>query len=285
MAQYADSAHRPALRRAFSPHRRTASPLGLRLMEHAAVRTRRVLAAFCLTLHEHPTRKAPSIMWFTDFYRTAVGKKALMAITGIVLYFYVLAHMLGNLKYFEGEEKLNAYADGLRHLGEPFLPYTGALWIVRVILALALGVHIAATIQLTIKNWKARPTVYLNQVPQASTFASRTMRWTGGIILVFIIFHLLHLTFGSVGLPYEPHDVYYNVRTGFENEWVALIYILAQIALGLHLYHGVWSLFQSLGWNHPRYNHWRRYLAWVSAFVIAGGNILIPLVVLLRKYS
>lgn len=224
-------------------------------------------------------------MWFTNFYRTAVGKKALMALTGIVLYGYVLLHMLGNLKYFEGQEKLNAYADALRHLGEPILPYTGALWIVRVILALALGVHIAATIQLTIKNWKARPTPYVNHRPQASTFASRSMRWTGLIILAFIVFHLLHLTFGTAHHHFEPDDVYHNVRSGFEVEWVALIYVLAQIALGLHLYHGMWSLFQSLGWNHPRFNHWRKYFAWISALLIAGGNILIPLVVLLRKYS
>lgn len=216
------------------------------------------------------------------FFSSAVGKKAVMALSGIVLFVYVLLHMLGNLKYFQGADHLNEYAHWLRVMGTPVIPYSGVLWLVRFILAVALILHVAASVQVTYRNWRARPTPYHRWASQESTFASRTMRWTGWAILAFIIYHVLDLTFG-VGHPdFQPDDVYHNIVTGFKVWWIALIYILAQIALGLHLCHGLWSLFQSLGWNHPRYNHWRRYFAWIASFLIAGANILIVVFVLFR---
>ncbi len=221
--------------------------------------------------------------FFSDFYRTAVGKKAVMALTGIALYGYVLLHMLGNLKYFQGADKLNEYGVWLREMGTPALPYATALWVVRVILIVSLALHVVAAVQLTIKNWQARPVAYHRHTWQESTFASRTMRWTGLLLLAFILYHLLHLTYGTAHHDFRHGDVYHNVVSGFEIWWVAAVYILAQVVLGLHLFHGMWSLFQSLGWNHPRFNHWRRYFAWVSAFLIAAGNIAIPVAVLLRK--
>ena len=222
-------------------------------------------------------------MPLVDIYRTAVGKKALMAVSGIVLLVFVLLHMIGNLKYFQGAEALNHYAHWLREMGAPALPHSGALCIVRVILLVAISIHVLATIQLTVRNWRARPIGYHRLTPQESTPASRTMRWTGVAILLFIVYHLLHLTWGTAHSDFVAGDVHHNLVAGFRIWWVSAIYIAAQIALALHLWHGAWSLFQSLGWNHPRFNRWRNYLAWTLAIVIAGGNILIPVVVMIRK--
>jgi succinate dehydrogenase / fumarate reductase cytochrome b subunit len=216
------------------------------------------------------------------FFSSAVGKKAVMALSGIVLFVYVLLHMLGNLKYFQGAEHLNEYAHWLRVMGTPVIPYSGVLWLVRVILAVSLLLHVTASVQVTYRNWRARPTPYHRWASQESTFASRTMRWTGWAVLAFIIYHILDMTFGVGRADFRPDDVFHNIVAGFKVWWIALIYILAQLALGLHLCHGLWSLFQSLGWNHPRYNHWRNYFAWTAAFLIAGANILIVVFVLFR---
>lgn len=215
-----------------------------------------------------------------EFYRSAVGKKVVMAVTGIVLYGYVLVHMLGNLKLYLGRESLNHYAEFLRVMGEPFFPHGAVLWIARFILLISVGLHILAAVQLTWMNWQARPMGYEQKQFVAATYASRTMRWGGVIIGLFVIYHLLDLTWGTANPSFVSNDVYHNVVASFRVWWVAGFYILAQVFLGLHLYHGLWSLFQSLGWNHPRFNHWRRNFAIAFAWIIALGNISFPVAVL-----
>lgn len=218
--------------------------------------------------------------WIVDLYRSAMGKKAIMAVTGIMLFGFVLIHMIGNLKLYQGPAKLNAYAEGLREFGVPILGHSQALWVARGGLLLAVGLHILAAYQLTMINRKARPKDYAELTPQASTYASRTMRWGGVIILLFIIYHLLHLTFGSVHPDFRHGDVYHNVVVGFSSLPVSLFYIVAQVALGFHLYHGLWSLFQSLGWSGPRLDPLRKRFAIVFALVISLANISFPLAVL-----
>ncbi len=218
---------------------------------------------------------------FVSLYRSAVGKKAIMAATGIILFGFVLVHMLGNLKIYQGAEKLNAYAEWLRNLGAPALPHEGALWIFRLVLLAAVGLHVLAATQLTLINLKARPLNYQDRKAIQASYASRTMRFGGIVILLFVVYHLAHLTLGTVHPDFVPGDVYQNVVTGFQVWWVSVFYIVAQVALGLHLSHGLWSMFQSLGWWEPEDGRdWRRTFATVFAWVITVGNISFPLAVL-----
>lgn len=213
-----------------------------------------------------------------------VGKKAAMAVSGILLFGFVLLHMLGNLKMYAGPEAFNHYAEWLRTIGEPALPHTGALWILRVGLLAAVVVHIAAAWAVTRDAWAGRQRKYAayRRVSHATGYAARTMRWGGVIILLFVLYHLAHFTFGWhwAHPDFQRGDVYHNVVTGFSVWWVSGFYLLAQLALGFHLYHGLWSLFQSLGWNHPRYNPWRRSFAALFAWVVTVGNLSFPIAVL-----
>ena len=218
--------------------------------------------------------------WFVDYYRRAVGKKAVMAWTGIVLFLYVLVHMVGNLKIYQGPEALNHYAHWLREAGSPAVPAGGALWAVRAVLLIAVVLHIVAAVQLTLMNRRARPQRYQRWQPQRSNYASRTMRWSGVLIALFVVYHLLHFTWGGAHTDFQPGDVYHNVVAGFQVWWVSAVYIVAQLALGLHLYHGLWSMFQSLGWNHPRFNRWRLVFAAVFTAAIVLGNISVPVAVM-----
>ena len=218
--------------------------------------------------------------WFTDFTRSAVGKKAVMAVTGIILFGFVLVHMIGNLKLYEGQQYLDSYAGWLRTVGSPAVPTSGLLWVARLVLIAAVVLHIWAAYTLTRMSQTARPHRYERYNPVHVSYASRTMRWGGVIIVLFVIYHLLHLTAGTVHPSFEEHNVYHNVVTGFQVWWVSLFYIVAQVALGFHLYHGLWSLFQSLGWNHPRFNPWRRAFAHAFAWIITLGNISFPVAVL-----
>ena len=218
---------------------------------------------------------------FLALYRSAVGKKAIMAVTGVALFGFVLVHMLGNLKLYQGPEKLNAYAEWLREVGSPALPHEGVLWIARIVLLGAVALHIASATQLTLMNLKARPLDYKGRSTIQATYASRTMRWGGVIIALFVIYHLAHFTWGSVHPDFIVGDVYHNVVAGFRVWWVSALYIVAQIALGFHLSHGLWSMFQSMGWSNPRTQRdWRRTFAVVFAVVVAIGNISFPLAVL-----
>ena len=204
---------------------------------------------------------------------SSIGLKLVMAHTGVMLSGFVLAHMAGNLKTFEGSEALNAYARLLRF--EPAL-----LWAARVSLLGAVGLHIWAYIMLTRTQLAARPVEYRQTAHKESTFASRSMRLTGPLLLAFIIFHLLHFTTGTVHPSFDEHDVYHNVVSGLKVVPVALFYLLALAALATHLWHGVWSLFQTLGANQPRYGSFGRKFATVFTAVVVLGFAAIPLSVL-----
>jgi succinate dehydrogenase / fumarate reductase, cytochrome b subunit len=218
--------------------------------------------------------------WFPDLYRSTVGKKAVMAATGIILFGFVLGHLVGNLKLYLGPEALNSYSRFLRTAGEPVVPADVLLWAVRLLLIAAAVLHVWAAWQLSRVGRVARPDAYVAGTRIHTTYASRTMRWGGVIILLFVIYHLLHLTWGTVHPVFVPGDVYHNVVTGFQVWWVSLFYIAAQVALGFHLYHGLWSMFQSLGWSHPRFNLWRNGFAHAFAWLITLGNVSFPVAVL-----
>ena len=215
------------------------------------------------------------------FWQSAVGKKWLMALSGIVLLGFVLVHMIGNLKVFLGKDHINTYGEWLRTLGEPALPRTVLLWIVRLVLIGAFVVHIVAAAQLTRMNQKARPVRYQSKRDYvAANFASRTMRLTGIVVALFVIFHLLDLTAGTAnGGHFVRGDAYDNLFNSFERVPVAIAYIVAMFALSVHIFHGAWSMFQSLGLNNPRWNAWRRYFAAGFALVILVGNVSIPLLI------
>jgi succinate dehydrogenase cytochrome b subunit len=214
-------------------------------------------------------------------YATAVGKKYAMAISGIVLMAFVLAHMVGNLKLYFGAGPMDRYSHWLRTVGEPALPAQGLLYAERAVLLAALVVHVHAAYALTRINRRARPDVYRSRRDYvAADFASRTMRWTGVIVLLFVAFHLLDLTWGPANPRFVDGDPYGNVVASFRRWPVALVYVAANLALALHLYHGAWSLFQSMGWSHPRWNRWRRRFAVAFTVIVAGGNISFPIAVL-----
>ncbi len=217
----------------------------------------------------------------SDLYRSALGKKAVMAATGLVLFGFVLTHMAGNLKVFQGPEKFNAYAEGLRELGAPFLPHGGLLWIARFALLAAVGLHIHSAWAVSRQSRAARPVGYQRLDLQKATYASRTMRWGGVIIALFVLYHLAHLTWGSAHPDFVPGDVYHNFVTGFSVWWVSAFYVVANVALAFHLYHGLWSLLQSLGLNHPAVAPWRRPLAATFAAVVFAGNVALALSVVL----
>lgn len=219
--------------------------------------------------------------WFGNFYRSAVGKKAVMAATGLILFGWIFLHMVGNLKLYLGPVHLNEYAHWLRALGTPAMPETMALWVVRILLVVLVVLHIHAAFALTRMNREARPVGYRGREYVTASYASRTMRWGGVIILLFIIYHLLHLTTGHAHPDFVVDDPYHNLVVGFRVWWVAAVYIIANLALGLHLYHGVWAMFGSLGLTNPRFESWRRKFATTFAVLIAGANISFPLAVLL----
>ncbi len=215
-----------------------------------------------------------------DFYRSPMAKKMVMAVTGVALFGFVLTHMLGNAKMYLGQEAFNEYAEGLRTLGEPFIPRTNLLWVMRIGLLGSVVLHIWSAWQVTLLNRRARPKAYRKKELISASYASRTMRWGGVIVLAFVVYHLLHLTFGSVHPDFDQSNPYHNVVSGFLNPWVSLFYIVANVALAFHLYHGLWSMFQSLGWNHPSYRSLRRPFAAVFALFVTAGNISFPLAVL-----
>jgi succinate dehydrogenase / fumarate reductase, cytochrome b subunit len=215
-------------------------------------------------------------------YQTSIGKKIVMAVTGFVLFGYTFLHMYGNLHIYEGAAAFNAYAEGLREIGYPILSHGVALWLVRIILVVSIVGHIWAAWQVTKQDWDSRPVRYGQKKMIAASYAARTMRWGGVILALFIVYHVLHFTTGTAYLEgrFSQTDVYANVVNGFRNPIVSLVYIVAMVALGFHLFHGLWSMSQTLGWRNGVNNHLWRGFATVMAIVIAGGNISIPLAVL-----
>lgn len=214
------------------------------------------------------------------FYDATIGKKAVMAVTGAVLFGFICGHLVGNLQVFAGDpDKINHYAKLLQSLG-------GALWAVRIAMLACVLLHVWSSFELWMLQRKARPVAYKMRANLNSSYASRTMLWSGPIIGAFVIYHLLHFTFGTLlpgglaTLPNGDADVYRNLITGFSQPLVSAFYILAMVLLGMHLYHGLWSMFQTVGVNHPKYTPRLRQLSAAIACLIAAGNISIPLAVL-----
>ena len=211
-----------------------------------------------------------------SFWQSTNGKKVVMAVTGAIMFLFIIGHVAGNLQIFEGPAKLNAYGHFLHSIGE-------LLWPVRIVLLLSVALHIIATVQLGLRNNAARPVGYSRKEAINSSYASRTMYWSGPIVLAFIIFHLLQFTAGYIhpGSQFIEGDVYHNVVAGFQVWWVSVWYIIAVSLLGFHLSHGLWSMFQSIGYNHPRHTPLLKKAAFVIALLITLGYISIPISVLL----
>ena len=216
----------------------------------------------------------------TGLYQTSIGKKISMACTGLIMFGFVFVHMIGNMKIYQGAEKFDSYAKFLREFGYPALGHEQLLWIARIVLLACVLLHILAATQLTLMSWSARPTKNKRTNDISFSYASRTMRYGGVVVALFIILHILHLTVGSVHPDFIVHSAYHNVITGFQVWWVSVGYMVAMVFLGLHLYHGLWSMTQTFGFENPRILKWRRPVAATLAAVIALGNISIPLAVL-----
>ena len=206
-------------------------------------------------------------------WHTSVGKKAVMAVTGILMVAYLITHVLANLLVFQGPEQINSYSRFLHGTG-------GALWMARLVLLAALVLHIVAAVQLTARRRAARPVGYAGgREAQVSTFASRSIRWGGAFILVFLVYHILHFTLGTVHTAFVEGDPYHNVAAGFARPVVVVFYELAMAAVGLHFYHGIWSSGRSLGLSGPSPRPLRRQLALVLAVIVWAGFAAIPVAV------
>ena len=218
-----------------------------------------------------------------SFYKSTVGKKVIMAVTGLMMIGFVIGHMAGNLKAFGGFDStgiaaLDLYAHHLRTIGEELIGFGNFLWIARIGLIVAVVLHISAAISLTCRNKASRPQGYAVKKYSSATFASTTMAVGGTLLLFFIIFHILHFTTGTLHTyGFKEGFVYSNVYNAFQHGWVTALYVVAMISLALHLYHGAWSVFQTLGIESKGWNKALRFMAKGIAVVVAGGFVIVPI--------
>jgi succinate dehydrogenase / fumarate reductase cytochrome b subunit len=233
------------------------------------------------------TTRKPRGFWSANplvvLWGTMVGKKVVMALTGVILVGFVVAHMVGNIKIFIGDEVFDAYARFLREMGEPLFPYSALLWTARVILFTSAALHIVAAVELTLMCRSARLEGYESRKSKAATFASLTMRSSGVLLAVFIVYHLLHLTLGYVGFDrgqFHHLEVYNNVIAAFSVWYISAFYIVSMAALCLHLDHGVWSMLQTLGLNDARSSTVFRMMSRGVAILVFAGFVSVPVAVL-----
>ena len=215
----------------------------------------------------------------TRFWQSTIGKKIVMAVTGIVGILFVIGHMLGNLQMFYPDAPV-----AMKHYAELLRTSMPVLWTVRLGLLAAVVLHALSAYQLTMMSRRARPQDYTVRRPQVTTLAARTIRWGGVLLLAFIGFHLLHLTVGAIHPDFRHLDPYHNIATGLSNPAVAGFYLLAMAALALHLYHGTWAAFRTLGVARPSAHPLKRHVALVLAIVVAGGFMIIPLAALAGRF-
>jgi len=230
------------------------------------------------TVHRHTATNFISSIW-----ASIIGKKIVMAVTGIILVLFVLGHMAGNLKIFNGPEEINAYSRFLREVGYPELGNGQLLWGVRIVLLVSVLLHITAAYQLTMINRRARPVDYNTKKNVETSIGALTMRWSGVLLIAFVIFHLLHFTAGAVGFQpgqFEHLMVYQNVVAGFSLWPVAVFYIVAMFFLALHLNHGIWSAFQTLGWSNARNQRSLQILSKAIAMIVFLGFSSVPVAVM-----
>jgi succinate dehydrogenase / fumarate reductase, cytochrome b subunit len=213
------------------------------------------------------------LMRVARFYESTIGKKAVMAVTGLILFGFLVAHMLGNLQFFLGSEVMHHYAETLH--GNPPL-----LWTLRTVLLVSVVLHIWASIQLSAIKSEARPVAYVKRANVKSSWASRTMMLSGPVVAAFIVLHLLHLTTGTIHPDFVPLYPYENLIKGFLIVPMALVYIGAMVLIGFHLSHGIWSMFQSMGFSHPRYTPMIKKFASIFSWILVAGFISIPVAVL-----
>ncbi|MFB7533722.1 succinate dehydrogenase [Streptomyces sp. NPDC056178] len=224
------------------------------------------------------TDRRPSMT--RTLWDSSVGKKTIMAVSGLIMLLYLVVHMIGNLKIFFGSGEFNHYAHWLRTMGEPFLHYEWALWIVRVVLVLAVVLHAVSAYQLSRRDIRARPAKYVHQKPRAG-YATRTMRWGGIILALFIVWHILDLTTGTVHSGgFQSGHPYQNVIDTFSTWYGNTIYIVAMLALGLHVQHGFWSAAQTLGAGNATRDRVLKTIANVLALVLTVGFISVPVAVM-----
>lgn len=206
-------------------------------------------------------------------YRTLVGKKGVMALTGAALFLFLIGHLLGNVQIFFGPEHLNGYAKFLKSTGE-------ILWLMRAGVLACFLLHIYSSFLVTVANLQARGIGYAQKRTLETTVAARTMIWTGSMVLLYVIYHLMMYTFLTTGPGYSHEDVYRNVVLSFQQPAIAGVYIAAMVLLGTHLVHGAWSMMHTLGWSGPGYKPWRRMVGPAVAVAITAGYIAIPVSVL-----
>jgi len=207
------------------------------------------------------------------FYDATIGKKAVMAVTGPLLFGFVVVHMAGNLQVFAGPQKLDAYAAWL-------YAHPALVWPMRAGLLGLLSLHVLFGLQVWLANRRARPQRYARYAPRAAGVASRTMIYGGVAIFAFVLYHLLHLTWGTAHQRFVPGAVYCNVVLGFRVWWVTAIYSVALVFIGLHLFHGLWSFLQTLGLNSPRWDRRLRQLAALAATAVVIGDLSMPIAAL-----
>lgn len=216
-----------------------------------------------------------------SLFDTTIGRKAALAVSGLVLFGFVLQHMVGNLQVFLGPEAFNGYAATLKSM--PAL-----VWSARSVLILSLFVHVWMMVLLYRRSSSARGKAYRKTRLRKTSYASATMQFTGPMLLLYLVFHIAHFTAPGLTLgeaPFDPADVYTNFVSSFSVPWVTIVYCVANLLLGLHLYHGAWSMLQTLGLDHPRYHKARDGIARGLALTITAGNVLMPIAVLLGVIS
>ncbi|WP_027943947.1 succinate dehydrogenase cytochrome b subunit [Amycolatopsis taiwanensis] len=216
-----------------------------------------------------------------SLWSTTIGKKTAMAVTGLIMVLFLIAHMLGNLKIFFGSADFDRYGAWLRTIGEPVLHDSWYLWIQRTVLLIAVALHIAAAAQLSLRDRRARPVGYAHGQRPKATFATRTMRYGGTILALFIVWHLLDLTVGVVHPGFDPNSPYRNVVQNFQVWWLNLIYIVAVVLLGIHINHGFWSASQTLGINRPARDKAIKAIGSTLAVAITVGFVLVPVGVMI----
>jgi succinate dehydrogenase / fumarate reductase cytochrome b subunit len=228
-----------------------------------------------VTVTHSDERRAPKVA-----KTNSVFKKFVMAISGILMLLYLIAHMIGNLKVFTGRESFNHYSEWIRTIGEPAVPAQTTLTIIRVVLVVAVVAHFWAAVSLWRQARRARPERYVTKKPVAQTYAARTMRWGGVIVLLFIVWHLLDLTVGVVNPDGTDSTPYDRLVASFSNPFITAFYVLALVLLGMHLRHGIWSVTQTLGQSNRRRERTVNAFAIVFSTALTAGFLLVPFSVL-----